>query len=269
MDWQNWPIQASPSSETPGSPDSLLRPKTPNFDDDFHVEEKHNLDDRGPQSFEVNKSDHVKEDKEQRALETRNSPPLFSSPSINSDVSRDKPDDSEPKTDYKPPNSPLHVSSQESAITASTGSQFSQEQQEKDLDLENSSFQGPAPDSQVEKTKKELDEEQRVKMQLLVAAFSEDQLDRYEMYRRSSFPKAVIKRFMQSVTGGSISQNVVIAMSGVAKVYVGEIVEKGLDVMQQWGDTGPLRPKHIREAARRLKQENKVALTRVKKTMFR
>jgi len=32
---------------------------------------------------------------------------------------------------------------------------------------------------------------------------------------------------MQSISGTSISQNVVIAMSGIAKVYAGELVETG------------------------------------------
>ncbi|CAF0823160.1 unnamed protein product [Brachionus calyciflorus] len=112
---------------------------------------------------------------------------------------------------------------------------------------------------QARKKKIEQIEEENKKMQVLMANFSEEQLNRYETFRRSAFQKSSIKKIIQTVCGKSVSQSVVIAMSGISKVFVGEIVEKALDVKEKWGDTGALQPKHLREAFRLFKSANKLS----------
>uniref|UniRef100_A0A182M400 TAFII28-like protein domain-containing protein n=1 Tax=Anopheles culicifacies TaxID=139723 RepID=A0A182M400_9DIPT len=119
------------------------------------------------------------------------------------------------------------------------------------------------------KSKRELEEEELEKMQVLVSNFTEGQLDRYEMYRRAAFPKAAVKRLMQTITGCSVSQNVVIAMSGIAKVFVGEVVEEALDVMERAGETGAIQPKYLREAVRRLRNRGHIPTGRGHKQFFK
>ncbi|XP_053459230.1 transcription initiation factor TFIID subunit 11 isoform X2 [Nycticebus coucang] len=58
-------------------------------------------------------------------------------------------------------------------------------------------------DTKEKKEKKQkVDEDEIQKMQILVSSFSEEQLNRYEMYRRSAFPKAAIKRPWMCVRSG-------------------------------------------------------------------
>ena len=63
---------------------------------------------------------------------------------------------------------------------------------------------------------------------------------------------------MQNICGSNVSQNVVIAMAGMTKVYVGEIVEGACLARGRLGEDGPLQPKHIRESVRKLRQKSKV-----------
>lgn len=74
-----------------------------------------------------------------------------------------------------------------------------------------------------------------------------------------------MKKLIQSVCGSTVSQNIVIAMAGMAKVYVGEIVEEACQSRDMAGEVGPLQPKHIREAVRKLRQNELVPNLRHKK----
>merc|ERR1719445_1358690 len=112
----------------------------------------------------------------------------------------------------------------------------------------------PGGQAAMERIKAEQAAEDREKMQLLVSQFTEDQLDRYAMYRRSALPKTTVKKIMQTITGCSVGQNVVIAMAGIAKVFAGEVIEEALASMERQGEAGqPVRPKHLREAARKMR----------------
>ncbi|VDP60446.1 unnamed protein product [Schistosoma mattheei] len=95
------------------------------------------------------------------------------------------------------------------------------------------------------------------KLLALLAHFDEEQLNRFETFRRATFTKAVVRRLIQSVVPCSVSQNVVIAMAGLTKVFIGELVEEALNYKEKLGENGPLKPKHIREAYRILSNERR------------
>lgn len=86
-------------------------------------------------------------------------------------------------------------------------------------------------------------------MQILVSSFSEEPLSRHEMHPPSTFPKAAIRRLVQSMWHlcGSEIASVVIALSGISKVLNREIVGEALDVCEKRGEMPPLQPKHMRE----------------------
>ncbi len=50
-----------------------------------------------------------------------------------------------------------------------------------------------------------------------------------------------------------------------AQVFVGEIVEEACTARDIGGEEGPLQPQHIREAVRRLKNNNKMPNSKYKK----
>ncbi|XP_021752116.1 transcription initiation factor TFIID subunit 11-like isoform X1 [Chenopodium quinoa] len=114
------------------------------------------------------------------------------------------------------------------------------------------------------------DPDKMAKMQTILSRFTEEQMSRYESFRRSGFQRSNMKRvylfhmfllsyLLVSITGSQkISVPMSIVASGIAKMFVGELVETAKIVMSERKDSGPIRPCHIRESYRRLKLEGKV-----------
>ena len=142
-------------------------------------------------------------------------------------------------------------------------------------------------DPDAEALREEQEEQDRLefkeKMRNMLGQMDDAQLRRYESYRRSALSKPVVKRLMLNVLGGqNVPPAFILVMAGIAKVYAGEVVEKGLgfdaspacladlsktrflftcvplalDVKRDWKEAGPIRPRHLREAVRRLKKES-------------
>ncbi|KAF8115043.1 hypothetical protein N665_0030s0086 [Sinapis alba] len=67
-------------------------------------------------------------------------------------------------------------------------------------------------------------------MQVILSQFTEDQMSRYESFRRSALQKANMQKLLQGVTGSqNISMPIKIVTCGIAKMFVGELVETGKD----------------------------------------
>ncbi|ANB14010.1 Taf11p [Sugiyamaella lignohabitans] len=107
---------------------------------------------------------------------------------------------------------------------------------------------------------------EREKMNLLLANFNEDQMSRYEAFRRANINRNGVKKLANAILNQSITPNVAVALSGMSKVFVGEVVERARDIQlrmnppqsfEEYENRGavPLKPEHLREAWRMMKLE--------------
>lgn len=91
---------------------------------------------------------------------------------------------------------------------------------------------------------------------LLKEKLTEEQVARYDVYRSAGFSKTMVKRTMQTAgASAALAETCVIVLSGITKVFVGEVVELARSIEEEWGDSGALQPKHVREAYRRLRAQ--------------
>lgn len=94
---------------------------------------------------------------------------------------------------------------------------------------------------------------QQRSMGLLSHLMDEDQLERHMASRRGSLNKGSVRKLVNHVLSQSVNQHIVMAVSGVGKVFVGEMVELARAVQRERHESGPILPLHLYEAYRRYK----------------
>jgi len=106
------------------------------------------------------------------------------------------------------------------------------EEKDKEKDKKEEEEQEDDEDQDIDGVYEELDEENtqmknKEMLKDLLNEFSEEQIQRYEVYRRSTLPKAALKRLVQNILNQSVSNSMGIVVGGFSKIFLGEIVEKG------------------------------------------
>lgn len=139
------------------------------------------------------------------------------------------------------------------------------------------------------------------KKRLLISSFTEDQMEKFESYRRMRVNKPGIKKICSNALGHSVSPHISTVLAGLSKLFLSEIITKAFEVqersnkaqlrmdienkkiekknliknidkaensniplkkLQYKGDSQlPLQPEHIREAWRLYNLENSGALS--------
>ena len=94
---------------------------------------------------------------------------------------------------------------------------------------------------------------QQRSMGLLSHLMDEDQLERHMASRRGSLNKGSVRKLVNHVLSQTVNQHIVMAVSGVGKVFVGEMVELARAVQRERHESGPILPLHLYEAYRRYK----------------
>ncbi|CEP60817.1 TATA-binding protein-associated factor TAF11 LALA0_S02e00298g [Lachancea lanzarotensis] len=75
--------------------------------------------------------------------------------------------------------------------------------------------------------------EQSEQLNLLLTNLDEEQMNRFEVFRRTSLAKNNIKKISSIVTNQTVAANINLLLAGVGKIFVGEIVEKAQEVKKR------------------------------------
>ncbi|KAG2444313.1 hypothetical protein HXX76_001070 [Chlamydomonas incerta] len=84
-------------------------------------------------------------------------------------------------------------------------------------------------------------------------SLTEEQKSRFEAFMRSSIPKPKMKKLMTAILRNAVpNERAIIAMCGISKLFLGELVEMARVCASQEGHTGPLLPRHVHRAYQQL-----------------
>jgi len=117
---------------------------------------------------------------------------------------------------------------------------------------------------------KKASKEEAKRMAAIMKSFTPEEQARYEDYRQSKFPGSHVKKIISSVAGSAkVPANMIVVMGGIAKLFVGDLVETSRVIMQERSDDGPIRPVHLREAFRRLQLRGAIPTRTNRRPLFK
>lgn len=136
----------------------------------------------------------------------------------------------------------------------------SEEEDDEDLDAEYFTDLSDIDDPQLVAKYKELkqakinanltEEEER---RLLLSNFTEEQMEKYEAYRRVTINKPGVKKVCNSVLGYSLPQNIVVVLAGLSKLLLSEVITRAYEVQQR-----EFKAKLILDIENKKKQKRKI-----------
>ncbi|CUM64570.1 uncharacterized protein PRCAT00002177001 [Priceomyces carsonii] len=96
------------------------------------------------------------------------------------------------------------------------------------------------------------------KQRLIISNLSDDQMERFEAYRRMTVNKPSLKKVCGGVLGHSLPQNLTVVLAGLSKLFLGEIITRAQEVKER-DDKAKLKQDIFLKRKRNLENMNKLA----------
>eukprot|EP00762_Andalucia_godoyi_P000303 ANDGO_03188.mRNA.1 Transcription initiation factor TFIID subunit 11 len=92
----------------------------------------------------------------------------------------------------------------------------------------------------------------------LMKNMTPEQKERFEAARFSFLDFTTVRKIAETVVGEKINDDVAMAIAGVAKLYLGDLIEQALEEQEAIAEEGPLSPDDVREAWKSLHRQGRI-----------